>query len=196
MSISLLIELCFLLQAQKAENIIEHEAEIYARPARTWFQTERQKRQAAKEAKEVATSAPDIQAAGKGVAARKGGSQGRVAATGRKGKLTKQEQQALRVKKNTFMEVGIFRLLSNFTIRLHLEAEGGSLSGPGLSLGEGCSSFHLFVAAVVIQLRHQGELCGSTYGSVHSSKFRSVAMADSADRRHRLQGGFRVGWCC
>ena len=84
---------------------MEHEAEIYARPARTWFQTERQKRQAAKGAREAATSAPDIQAAVKGVAARKR-AQGGAAATGKKGKLTKQEQQALRVKKNTFMEVG------------------------------------------------------------------------------------------
>ena len=107
MSIFLLMTLCCLLQAQKAENIMEHEAEIYARPARTWFQTERQKRQAAKEAREAATSAPDIQAAVKGVAARKGSSQGGAAATGKKGKLTKQEQQALRVKKNTFMEVGL-----------------------------------------------------------------------------------------
>ena len=104
--ISLLIALCLLLQAQKAENIMEHEAEIYARPARTWFQTERQKRQAAKGAREAATSAPDIQAAVKGVAACRGGAQGGAAATGKKGKLTKQEQQALRVKKNTFMEVG------------------------------------------------------------------------------------------
>ena len=104
-TICLLILMCFLLQAQKAENIMEHEAEIYARPARTWFQTEHQKRQAAKGAREAATSAPDIQAAVKGVAARKG-AQGGAAATGKKGKLTKQEQQALRVKKNTFMEVG------------------------------------------------------------------------------------------
>ena len=27
------------MQTQKAENMIEHEAEIYARPPRTWFQT-------------------------------------------------------------------------------------------------------------------------------------------------------------
>lgn len=29
------------------QNLLEHEAEIMARPARTWFQTERQKREAA-----------------------------------------------------------------------------------------------------------------------------------------------------
>ena len=121
---------------------MEHEAEIYARPARTWFQTERQKRQAAKGAREAATSAPDIQAAVKGVAARKGGAQGGAAATGKKGKLTKQEQQALRVKKNTFMEVGLSfwcqtvssgvklsLLVSNFATRLHFEAGEGRLSG-------------------------------------------------------------------
>lgn len=27
------------MQTQKAENMIEHEAKIYARPPRTWFQT-------------------------------------------------------------------------------------------------------------------------------------------------------------
>jgi ATP-dependent RNA helicase DDX27 len=32
------------MEAQKAENLIEHEAEIYARPARTWFQTDKQKK--------------------------------------------------------------------------------------------------------------------------------------------------------
>ena len=32
------------MEAQKAANMIEHEAEIYARPARTWFQSEKEKR--------------------------------------------------------------------------------------------------------------------------------------------------------
>lgn len=36
------------MQTQKAENMIEHEAEIYARPPRTWFQTEMQKKESAK----------------------------------------------------------------------------------------------------------------------------------------------------
>ena len=36
------------MQTQKAENMIEHEAEIYARPPRTWFQTEKQKKESAK----------------------------------------------------------------------------------------------------------------------------------------------------
>jgi len=31
------------MEAAKASNLVEHEAEIYARPARTWFQTPRQK---------------------------------------------------------------------------------------------------------------------------------------------------------
>ena len=36
------------MQTQKAENMIEHDAEIYARPPRTWFQTEKQKKESAK----------------------------------------------------------------------------------------------------------------------------------------------------
>lgn len=35
----------------QAENLIAHKEEIYARPKRTWFQTEKEKRQAAKAAK-------------------------------------------------------------------------------------------------------------------------------------------------
>lgn len=41
------------MEANKAENMIEHEAEIYSRPARTWFQTERQKKQVAKRARDT-----------------------------------------------------------------------------------------------------------------------------------------------
>jgi ATP-dependent RNA helicase DDX27 len=35
------------MEAQKAENMVVHEAEISARPARTWFQTKREKAAAA-----------------------------------------------------------------------------------------------------------------------------------------------------
>ncbi len=35
------------MEAQKAENMVEHEAEIAARPLRTWFQTGREKAAAA-----------------------------------------------------------------------------------------------------------------------------------------------------
>ena len=31
------------MEATKAANLVEHEADIYSRPARTWFQTPRQK---------------------------------------------------------------------------------------------------------------------------------------------------------
>lgn len=31
------------MEAAKAENMVEHEAEIHARPARTWFQTKKEK---------------------------------------------------------------------------------------------------------------------------------------------------------
>lgn len=42
------------MEVTKAENLVEHGAEIFAKPARTWFQTERQKQEAAKAAKEGA----------------------------------------------------------------------------------------------------------------------------------------------
>ena len=34
------------MELKKGQNIIEHEAEIYSRPARTWFQTEKEKQNA------------------------------------------------------------------------------------------------------------------------------------------------------
>ncbi|KAK2080603.1 hypothetical protein QBZ16_000457 [Prototheca wickerhamii] len=40
------------MEAQKATNMLEHEAEIFARPARTWFQTAKEKRAAAEAARE------------------------------------------------------------------------------------------------------------------------------------------------
>ncbi len=41
------------MEMTKAENLVEHGAEIFAKPARTWFQTERQKQEAAKAAKDA-----------------------------------------------------------------------------------------------------------------------------------------------
>lgn len=37
------------MELKKGENMIEHEAEIYGRPARTWFQSEKEKKKAAGE---------------------------------------------------------------------------------------------------------------------------------------------------
>ena len=42
------------MEAQKAANMIEHESEIYSRPAQTWFQSEREKRDVAAQAKDAA----------------------------------------------------------------------------------------------------------------------------------------------
>lgn len=39
------------MEATKAENMIEHREEIYSRPKRTWFMTEKEKKVAAKAAK-------------------------------------------------------------------------------------------------------------------------------------------------
>lgn len=50
------------MQTQKAENMIEHEAEIYARPPRTWFQTEKQKKETAKRGRPGADEEGDSQA--------------------------------------------------------------------------------------------------------------------------------------
>ncbi|KAA6426072.1 MAG: DEAD-box ATP-dependent RNA helicase 28-like [Trebouxia sp. A1-2] len=52
------------MQTQKAENMIEHEAEIYARPPRTWFQTEKQKKESAKRGRPDADE-EDVGARGK-----------------------------------------------------------------------------------------------------------------------------------
>ena len=41
------------MEANKAENLIEHETDIYSRPARTWFQTEKQKKQVAKRTRDA-----------------------------------------------------------------------------------------------------------------------------------------------
>lgn len=42
------------LPPPQAANMLEHEEEIMARPARTWFQTERQKKEVARRAKDAA----------------------------------------------------------------------------------------------------------------------------------------------
>ena len=34
------------MELKKGQNMIEHEAEIYSRPARTWFQTNKEKEKA------------------------------------------------------------------------------------------------------------------------------------------------------
>ncbi|PRW45622.1 DEAD-box ATP-dependent RNA helicase 28 [Chlorella sorokiniana] len=44
------------MEAQKAANMLEHEDEIRARPARTWFQTEHQKRELAQRSKAAAAA--------------------------------------------------------------------------------------------------------------------------------------------
>jgi len=44
------------MEAQKAANMIEHEDEIYARPARTWFQSTKEKKEAADRAKSATFS--------------------------------------------------------------------------------------------------------------------------------------------
>lgn len=41
----------------QAVNLVEHEDEIYARPARTWFQTAKQKQELAERAKAAAAGA-------------------------------------------------------------------------------------------------------------------------------------------
>lgn len=43
------------MEAQKAANMIEHETEIYSRPARTWFQSEKEKRDVAAQAKDASS---------------------------------------------------------------------------------------------------------------------------------------------
>jgi hypothetical protein len=46
------------MEAAKMSNMMEHEEEIYSRPARTWFQSERQKKEAARMAKVASEGEP------------------------------------------------------------------------------------------------------------------------------------------
>lgn len=51
------------MQLRKGQNMMEHESEIFSRPARTWFQTEKEKqaaKQASKPAPPEAKAAPKI----------------------------------------------------------------------------------------------------------------------------------------
>lgn len=50
------------MQVTKGENLIKHEAEIKARPKRTWFETERQKREAQNLGATVLNGADAVQA--------------------------------------------------------------------------------------------------------------------------------------
>lgn len=46
------------MEMTKAENMVEHGAEIFAKPPRTWFQTERRKQEVARAEREQAAEAP------------------------------------------------------------------------------------------------------------------------------------------
>jgi ATP-dependent RNA helicase DDX27 len=59
------------MEVTKMGNMLEHEDAIMARPARTWFQTERQKRDTAKAAKSASGAPSSEQAAPKTAAERK-----------------------------------------------------------------------------------------------------------------------------
>ena len=60
------------MEAQKATNMIEHQDEIAARPARTWFQTPREKKRAAEAAKGGPEKTPKGKKGGQDKAALKG----------------------------------------------------------------------------------------------------------------------------
>lgn len=74
------------MQTQKAENMIEHEAEIYARPPRTWFQTEKQKKESAKRGR-PGTDEEEAQVKGKGPKKQK-----KEDGKGKKVKIAKEER--------------------------------------------------------------------------------------------------------
>jgi len=46
------------MEVTKADNMMQHGAEIFSKPARTWFQSERQKQELARAEKEGAGEAP------------------------------------------------------------------------------------------------------------------------------------------
>ena len=72
------------MEAQKATNMMEHQDEIAARPARTWFQTPREKKRAAEAAKEDPK--------GKGPKPKKGG-QDKTALKGKRRREREAEEQ-------------------------------------------------------------------------------------------------------
>ena len=53
-----IIQIFFPFGPPQALNMVEHEAEIYARPARTWFQSEKQKKELAERSKAAAAAGP------------------------------------------------------------------------------------------------------------------------------------------
>lgn len=86
------------MQANKAQNMIDHEEAIMARPARSWFQTPKQKKQVAAAAKEEVSGGK--QAAGKGAkaaknAAAKGGKKARGRREEQEPEDTLEEQKAV-----------------------------------------------------------------------------------------------------
>ncbi len=85
------------MQTQKAENMIEHEAEIYARPPRTWFQTEKQKKESSKRGR------PDADEEDVGARGKKAKKQKKEEGKGRKEKGSKEEKG--RKQKDPLIEV-------------------------------------------------------------------------------------------
>lgn len=75
------------MQTQKAENMIEHEAEIYARPPRTWFQTEKQKKESAKRGR------PDADEEDEGVKGKKAKKHKKEDGKGKKEKGSKEDRK-------------------------------------------------------------------------------------------------------
>ncbi len=85
------------MQTQKAENMIEHEAEIYARPPRTWFQTEKQKKESAKRGR------PDADEEDVGARGKKARKQKKEEGKGKKEKGSKEDKG--RKQKDPLIEV-------------------------------------------------------------------------------------------
>lgn len=88
------------MEVTKAENMIEHGAEIFAKPARTWFQTQRQKEEVARLEKEKAAETPAQRSkrekdTGKNALKRKRGLASTDTATKKKSKLMQVRRRVL-----------------------------------------------------------------------------------------------------
>ena len=84
--------------------MMEHEAEIFARPARTWFQTNKQKRQSAAAARLAELgAAPEADGVTSGAA--KGGKGQKLKKEQERAKRKREDDKQVRKKNNFLMEV-------------------------------------------------------------------------------------------
>lgn len=137
------------MQTQKAENMIEHEAEIYARPPRTWFQTEKQKKESAKRGRPGAEEEADDQGEGNK-------KQKREAGKGKKEK-GKKEDRAKQKRGDELLEVTFLHQQCALELELLISELLTSLCSTWLH------ALHLLFRLAVIELSCTVRCCAVLY---------------------------------